>query len=89
MHNKSITERPARVIHEILIRVTDTWAHRRGHTPKIKLTDGITTIASAILETPEDDQCWSKHVIYIYIYIYTSDVEEIFKLKNLKFLISK
>jgi hypothetical protein len=32
-------------------------AHRRGHTPKIVLTNGSRAILSAILETPENDQC--------------------------------
>jgi hypothetical protein len=50
------------VIHKILIQDINTWTHRRGHTSKIKIEDGRTAVSSAILETPEDDQCWSKHV---------------------------
>jgi hypothetical protein len=33
-----------------------------GHIPEIELKDGSTADSSAILETPEDDQCWLKHV---------------------------
>jgi hypothetical protein len=43
--------------YEILIHVRDTWAHRKGHTPKIELLDGSTAVSSTVLETPEDDQC--------------------------------
>jgi hypothetical protein len=42
-----------------------TWTHRRGHTPKIEITNGSTAVSSAIVETPEDDECWSKHVVCI------------------------
>jgi hypothetical protein len=34
-------------------------------------------VSSAILETPEDDQCWSKHVACIH-----SDVEDILNFKT-------
>jgi hypothetical protein len=36
-----------------------------------------TTVSSTILETPEDGQCWSKH-----LRAYTSDVEEILKFET-------
>jgi hypothetical protein len=54
------------------------------HIPKTELSDGNTVISSTILETPEDDQCWSKHVVCI-----TSDVEEILTFKSYKVLKSK
>jgi hypothetical protein len=41
----------------------NTWAHRRGYT-HIELTDGSAEILTAILEAPEVDQCWSKHVVH-------------------------
>jgi predicted aconitase with swiveling domain len=41
----------------VLIPVTDTWEHRRGHILKIERTDGSTEISSVILETREDGQC--------------------------------
>jgi hypothetical protein len=38
--------------------------HRiHGRIPKTEFTDGSTAVSSTILETPEDDQCWSKHVV--------------------------
>jgi hypothetical protein len=37
----------------------DTWAYRQGHVPKIELADESTAVSSAILETPEYDECWS------------------------------
>jgi hypothetical protein len=43
----------------------NTWAHRWGHTPKTEVTDTSTAVSSAISETHEDDQCWSKHVVCI------------------------
>jgi hypothetical protein len=54
-------------------------AHRQGHIPKIELMDTNRAVSSAILETPEDDQCWSKHVVCI-----RHDVEEILKFKAFK-----
>jgi hypothetical protein len=50
--------------YNILTHVTDTWAHRQGRSPEIELTDGSTAVSSAISETPENDQFWSKHVVY-------------------------
>lgn len=44
----------------------DTWAHGQGHTPNIELTDGNTTVSSAISESHKDDQCCSKHVVSIH-----------------------
>jgi hypothetical protein len=32
----------------------------------IQLTDGSIAVSSATAETPKDDQCWSKHVVYIH-----------------------
>jgi hypothetical protein len=43
----------------------DTWAYRQGHVPKIELTNESTAVSSTILETPKDDQCWSKLVVCI------------------------
>jgi hypothetical protein len=37
-----------------------------GMSPKIELMDGSTAVSSAILETPEDDRCWSKHIVCIH-----------------------
>jgi hypothetical protein len=48
-----------------------------GHIPKSELTDRSIAVSSAILQTPEDDQCWSKHA-------YTSDAEEILTFKTFK-----
>jgi hypothetical protein len=39
---------------------------------EIELTDGSRAVSSVISESPEDDQCWSKHVVCIH-----RDVEEI------------
>jgi hypothetical protein len=33
---------------------------------KIEITDGSAAVSSTILETPEDDQCWSKYVVCIH-----------------------
>jgi hypothetical protein len=36
-------------------------------------------VSSAVLEALEDDQCWSKHVVWIH-----RDVEEILKFRTFK-----
>jgi hypothetical protein len=36
-----------------------------GHTKEIELVDGSTAVPSAALETLNDDQGWSKHVVCI------------------------
>jgi hypothetical protein len=30
---------------------------------EIELTDGSIGVSSAILKTPEEDECWSKHIV--------------------------
>jgi hypothetical protein len=37
-----------------------------GIPSKTELTDGSAAVSSAILETPEDDHCWSKHILCIH-----------------------
>jgi hypothetical protein len=47
-----------------VFEILDTWEHRRGHISKTVLTDGSTAVSSAILETREDDQWWSKRILW-------------------------
>jgi hypothetical protein len=37
-----------------------------GIPPKFVLTDGNTVVSSAILDTSEGDQCWSKRAVCIH-----------------------
>jgi hypothetical protein len=61
---------PYNTLHtQILIHVTDMQAHRWGHIPKTEHKDGSTEVLSTILETPEDDRCWSKHVVCIHEFL--------------------